>query len=335
MAEDRSSPAQLRQCKVSVAVITYNHLAFIRQAIESVLMQKTDFDFEIVVGEDGSTDGTREVVLDMHRNWPDRIHPMLREANLGMMPNILQTLRDCQGDYVAYLEGDDYWTDPHKLQKQVDFLEAHDDYVMCFHNTIYTYDDGRPDHLRHQNAWDTLSSEELILGFHDFSYPNPACAGHTSSLVFRNHLLPDYPAWLLDSISGDLPLEMLIAQHGQAKFINEAMSVHRIHRAGYTMRKRDRLAVLENRIASFESLAKTLGPGHSPALQRVLTQYRILLGDSHLTHFRWAEAFRAYGRATESRTAFSLIVTRVVTKAAAKARGVGSRILNRERASQD
>ena len=117
--------------KLSVAMITYNHEQFIAQAIESVLAQKVDFEYEIVVGEDCSTDGTRAIVTDFSRRYPGRIAALLRERNLGGPRNLLGTLAACRGEYLALLEGDDYWTCTNKLQRQVDFLDAHPDWAIC------------------------------------------------------------------------------------------------------------------------------------------------------------------------------------------------------------
>jgi glycosyltransferase involved in cell wall biosynthesis len=117
--------------KLSVAMITYNHERFIAQAIESVLAQKVDFDYEIVIGEDCSTDGTRAVIMDFQRRCPDRIVVLLRERNIGAMRNLAGTIAACRGKYLAVLEGDDYWTCANKLQKQVDFLDKHPDWAVC------------------------------------------------------------------------------------------------------------------------------------------------------------------------------------------------------------
>src|SRR5258708_6758901 len=119
--------------KLSVMRITYNHERFIAQAIESVLAQRVHFEYEIVMGEDCSTDGTRKVIMDFHRRYPDRIVPLLREQNIGAMRNLEATLAACRGRYLALLEGDDYWTYGEKLQKQVDFLDTHPGSSMCCH----------------------------------------------------------------------------------------------------------------------------------------------------------------------------------------------------------
>src|SRR6202022_1084614 len=128
--------------KLSVTMITYNHERFIAQAIESALAQRVEFDYEIVIGEDLSTDNTRAIVLDFARRYPDRILPILRDRNIGAMRNFAQTIAACRGQYLAFLEGDDYWTSPDKLQKQVDFLDAHYECAISCHRVRYLYELG-------------------------------------------------------------------------------------------------------------------------------------------------------------------------------------------------
>src|SRR5262245_24288404 len=128
--------------KVSVAMITYNHGNFIAQAVESILMQVVNFDYEIIIGEDCSTDETRNVVIEYRNRFPHRIKMLLHDKNVGLMQNFIQTIEACRGQYVALCEGDDYWTSPYKLQKQVDFLESHPEYAICFHNVTVICEDG-------------------------------------------------------------------------------------------------------------------------------------------------------------------------------------------------
>lgn len=116
---------------VSVCMITFNHKKYISEAIEGVLMQKTNFSFEMVIGEDCSTDGTREIVFDYAKKYPNIIRVITSEKNVGMINNLNRTLNACKGKYIAMCEGDDYWIDPYKLQKQVDFLEANPEYSLC------------------------------------------------------------------------------------------------------------------------------------------------------------------------------------------------------------
>src|SRR6266702_1500393 len=119
--------------KLSVLMITYNHEKYIAQALDSVLMQEVDSNYEIVIGEDCSTDNTRKIVLDYQRKYPNKIRALLPDKNLGMLWNFVATYEACQGKYVAILEGDDYWSSPVKLQKQVDFLDKNTGCVVCCH----------------------------------------------------------------------------------------------------------------------------------------------------------------------------------------------------------
>ena len=120
---------------LSVFMITYNHEKHIAEAIESALMQKTSFKYEIVIGEDCSTDQTREIVLEYATRYADKVKPIYQERNVGANKNAASVREACKGKYIALLEGDDYWIDPLKLQKQVDFLEAHPDFSICSHKS--------------------------------------------------------------------------------------------------------------------------------------------------------------------------------------------------------
>ncbi len=121
--------------KLVVFMITYNHESYIEQAIESVMSQRTTFDFKLYIGEDYSTDNTRAICAALKNKYPDKIDLFLNETNLGSQKNALNMYNLCYksgAEYIAILEGDDYWTDPLKLQKQVDFLESNTDYGLCF-----------------------------------------------------------------------------------------------------------------------------------------------------------------------------------------------------------
>lgn len=120
----------MKEPLVSVSMITYNHASFIAEAIEGVLRQKTNFPFELVIGEDCSTDETRRIVMDYQQKYPDVIRVVTSETNVGMSKNWQRTQRACSGRFIAFCEGDDYWHHPLKLQKQVDFLESHREFGM-------------------------------------------------------------------------------------------------------------------------------------------------------------------------------------------------------------
>lgn len=115
---------------VSVLVTTYNHEKYITQAIESILAQKCNFDFEIVIGEDFSKDDTRKICLELQRKYPQNIKLILNSENKGLLRNFCDTMLQCNGKYIAECSGDDFWNDANKLQKQIDILEANPDVVL-------------------------------------------------------------------------------------------------------------------------------------------------------------------------------------------------------------
>lgn len=117
---------------ISIAMLAYNHERFIAEAIESVLMQKTSYTYKIIIAEDFSTDNTRKIVLEYQKKYPDKIKLILQEQNVGAGQNNIDLLSNLEGKYIAALEGDDYWTDPLKLQKQVDFLEENEEYGVVW-----------------------------------------------------------------------------------------------------------------------------------------------------------------------------------------------------------
>lgn len=221
---------------VSVWMTTYNHEKFISQAIEGVLMQETSFPFELVIGEDESTDGTRAICEDYAKRYPGIIRLHLRSRNdlekkkyaAPFMHNFLATLAACRGQYIALCEGDDYWTDPKKLQKQVDFLEAHPEYVMCFHQARVINSRGErasesiyPLHLEK----DHFTTDDFCR--REWFYP-------TATIVYRRYDDFDYPEWAFNCASGDITLMLLLSLRGPSKFIPGIMSVYRIHAGGFS-----------------------------------------------------------------------------------------------------
>jgi len=125
-------------------MISYNHEPFIKKAIDSILMQKTTFKFNLVIGDDCSTDKTLKVIKKYYNNSNDKIHLITSEKNVGMLMNFIRTLNACTGKYISICEGDDYWTDPYKLQKQVDFLEANPEYGLVSTDINLIDKDGNP-----------------------------------------------------------------------------------------------------------------------------------------------------------------------------------------------
>lgn len=213
--------------KASVLIITYNHEPFIEQAVQSALMQETPFDFEIVIGEDCSTDRTREIVLGLQKRFPEQIRLLLPNSNLGANANFVQTLKACQGEYIALLEGDDYWTCSHKLCSQVSLLEARPDLSLCTHEALSVWPDGRAEGF--------VASRRVPIK--DIYTLDDVVQRHflpTASMVMRASSLWPLPPHLNAIPAVDWLLHVMLARAGKIAFINELWSVYRIHEGGLT-----------------------------------------------------------------------------------------------------
>src|SRR4051812_38123651 len=180
---------ELTRCmtpKVSVSLITYNHAPFIAQCIESILAQRTTFPVELLIGEDDSSDGTREIVRRYAEAHPEQIRAFFHKPNRQNPPrrpvpgmlNSVNNLRSARGDYIAMLDGDDYWIDPLKLQAQADYLDAHPGCSTCFHRVVKIDAAGQP--IEAQHAKPTLPDELSLQGFLQRKFAMP-----TASVMFR------------------------------------------------------------------------------------------------------------------------------------------------------
>lgn len=208
-------------------MITYNHSKYISKAIQGVVNQECKFEYELIIGDDCSIDKTREICIEYQNKFPNKIKLLLHEKNLGGegRNNFISTLKQCDGKYVALCEGDDYWTDPNKLQKQVDFLEANPEYNICFHRVYYKLDEQENLVLSQLNT----SEKEETYSIEDLSKENII---HTPSVVFRNGLIENFPSWFYEAAVGDYVLHMLNAKKGKIKYFPEPMAVYRIHSGG-------------------------------------------------------------------------------------------------------
>jgi glycosyltransferase involved in cell wall biosynthesis len=223
--------AEVNAPSVSVCMITYQHAPFIRQALDSVLMQQVDFPIEICIGEDGSSDGTRDICQEYAAKHPDKIRLFLRDrANPARQQyrvpyahNFIETLKACRGKYIAPLEGDDYWTDPLKLKTQVSFLEDHTDFVMSAHSTMVVYQDGSHPDAEFCNLDEEIYSVEDVIGRRLFA---------TNSIVYKRSVLADLPDWLGMIVSIDRAILILVSSCGKIRYHNTCMGVYRKHSGG-------------------------------------------------------------------------------------------------------
>ena len=217
--------------KLSVYMPTYNHEKYIRESIDSVLMQEVSFDYEIVIGEDCSPDNTRYILKEYEKEYPNKIKLILHEKNVGPRLNGIEIAKNCNGEYIAILEGDDFWTDKRKLQNSVDFLERNPHFIATAHD-VYIIDEK---HRFLENGPYGNYKGDLLTPLDQFKYNNIP----TLSLVFRNIWGKDYP--LVKSkiqknvkIVGDYPFKLFLLTNGKIKYFSEKMGTYRWVRSGGT-----------------------------------------------------------------------------------------------------
>ncbi len=265
---------------ISVLIIAYNRERQIAEALDSVLAQEGPFALEVVIGEDCSTDGTREVIRSYRERRPDLIRPIFRPRNVGPVANYALTLESCRGRYVALLDADDYWLSPDKLRKQLELLERHPECSFCFHNTLVVYDDGTPSHPRITRPLPAFHSLEDVATTFRIS---------TSSVLFRANLFGELPDWYYSMPTGDWPLHVLNAHHGPAAYLDEVLGAYRRHAGGYwtTM---DPVLRLEGGIGMMETVARHVAPGLGRKIRGVAAR-------AHWRVFRLLRAERRSGAA--------------------------------------
>jgi len=218
---------------VSVWLLTYNHRNYIDFAVKSALKQTTDFSYEIILGDDFSNDGTREIVKQFYYNHPNKIRLLLSRQNYWNDHGPLLSLelyKECRGKYIATLEGDDYWTDLYKLQKQVDYLETNPECSICTH-WIKTKDESGQG--IHEDAFASMERKNPLFKDDLFINDNQSPHGtayHPLSWMFRSELVKSIPDWIFPIKGGDDVLFTEFIQHGYCHCIPEFMGTYRINK---------------------------------------------------------------------------------------------------------
>ncbi len=215
--------------KVSICCITYNQKNYIKQALDSFLMQKTNFPFVVIIGDDASNDGTTEIVKEYALKYPDIIKPVFQERNSGGFKNFCDVFNLIDTEYVALCEGDDYWTDENKLQKQVDCLDAHKNCTICFHKTKNIFENNLQEPYDFPNEKQRFN--KTLLTLNDIIRFNFI---QTNSCMYRCRFKgEDIGKYLsADIMPGDWYLHILHAEKGNIIFLDETMSVYRINPNG-------------------------------------------------------------------------------------------------------
>lgn len=211
-----------RPLMVTIRCITYNHEPYIRQCLEGFVMQKTNFRFEAVVHDDASTDGTADIIREYAAKYPDIIKPIYETENQyskrdGSLARIMDEA--CKGKYIALCEGDDYWIDPLKLQKQVNFMETHPGFTMCGSNGLIVWDMGenRPSYFNK-----IFSSKELLAQDIIGKWAMP-----TASLLYKKEIKSKYPEWSKEIYSGDQTLMLVALYRGRIFCLRDLTCIHR------------------------------------------------------------------------------------------------------------
>jgi len=231
---------------LSVCMVTYNHEKWIARAIEGVLLQQTSFPIELIIGEDCSTDNTRRIIQSFSSEHPEIIKAFFNKNNLGLAENFSQLLNKCNGVYIAICEGDDFWTDPQKLQKQVDFLKQNPDCIITSHNSRRLYE---TDNLYEENikfSSDFYFEQERFL---------KEWVTQPLTVVFKN-IFRDYTLINREKdIFCDVILFYELLKHGNGYFMKENMGTFRVHQTALSSGL-SRRQWLINHIIMFDFLYK-------------------------------------------------------------------------------
>lgn len=273
---------------VNVMVITYNHAPYIRQAIMSVIEQEVNFSLVVNVIDDCSTDGTQDIIRELKQEFPDKIALFINEKNIGYevtQKNFYRGFKTLKGKYISILEGDDYWNDTTKLQKQIDFLDHHPEYVACAHYAMKIYEGGdKESHIflaPPDKDKDTYDLYDMIMMDAYF---------HTTTLTYRHVLKDRVPDQFINPLSCDIFITIAHAQYGLIKLMPEAMSVYRGHEGG----RFSQMALVDGWIFNIDGLRqynKWLGYRYRKIFNASIYKYC-----SHLLHHGPKEHGFTFGR---------------------------------------
>lgn len=236
---------------VTIACITYNHESYIRNCLEGIVTQKTNFAFEVLVHEDCSTDNTAAIIREYEAKYPDLFRCVYQSENQfskGILP-YYTLFPMARGKYIALCDGDDWWIDPFKLQKQIDFLEGNSDFVACFHN-VRVDCEGQISLFNSLTENHYPTTEDIIVRRWFIA---------TSAFVFRN-VLKEYPSWTNEIVNDDVLLFLLLAKEGRFYYMDDVMSVYRKHRNSVSAQLNKNAINLNNQIINLYTLIKPLYP---------------------------------------------------------------------------
>jgi glycosyltransferase involved in cell wall biosynthesis len=275
---------------VSVTMICYNHADYIEQAIKGVLMQKTSFKFVLVIGEDCGNDHTREIIKNYQKLYPDKIILKLPEKNLGVISNSISNKFFCNGKYIAECEGDDYWTDDLKLQKQVDFLESNDQFIIHSANAVYLATDNPELNGTKLHA----DAPDRILSLEDFISRNKII---TCTVMFRNRNI-DYPEGFASLTFSDWFIYMMLLEKSGLKAYksSETYAAYRVLTTSLTGSLSSE-SYLEKHILQISAIKKYLrNRAYSPDDLKTLNNYFFRLFKLYVSRKQFTKALLLFAK---------------------------------------
>ncbi len=288
-------PVLTDQPKVSICVISYNHENYVEKCLDSIFEQKVSFSYEIILGEDSSKDQTAAIIKSYADKYPHLLKAFIREKNVGAKANFLHCFLQCKGEYIVFIEADDYWTDPLKLQKQVDFLDQHPEASACFHNAQMIFEDGsnRPSILinpPNQKPWIETA---------DFLVEKETWFMATAAVMMRRKFVHPLPEWFLHSKSGDIPMYVILAEKGPIGYLPEVMSIYRKNEGGISMTDHVHSeAFIQNRIFMYAQINAHTNYKYQHLIKPILQAYYLMRMDCHENRSKWTKKAFYFSRAT-------------------------------------
>jgi glycosyltransferase involved in cell wall biosynthesis len=251
---------------LTVCIITYNHEKFIAETLNSVLMQKTNFSYTIIVGEDCSTDRTRAILLEYKEKHPHKIELLLNEKNLGPQRNLMNVHNTAQTKYIAMLDGDDYWTDPDKLQTQVDFMDKNDDYAGCFHKILFKTIDTSKIYTYPNNVIKNSFTIEDVIAMSTTGW-----LIMTSSFVYNKKKTGNLPDWMIGLKVGDMTVNLLVGHSGKIQYIDKIMANYRENTGSLmTTEAYNKITMVKERIKIFKFFDRHTNFIYNTSIQKQL-----------------------------------------------------------------
>jgi glycosyltransferase involved in cell wall biosynthesis len=268
------NPSLVEKPKVSICLITYKHEPYIQTCLDNILNQEVNFDYEIILGEDHSPDGTASIIETYANLHPSKIKAFIRPENVGAKANFLHCFLQCRGEFVIFIEGDDYWTDDTKLQQQVDFLEANPHASACFHNAEILFEDasGR------SNEYINAPEQALWTNTADLLSEKEAWFMATASVMMRRKHVATLPDWFAECKSGDIPMYVILAEKGPIGYLNTCMSVYRKNLGGQSFTDNTQSKdFITNRIFMYKQLNAYTKFKFDKAIRSMVAEYQLLL----------------------------------------------------------